>query len=340
MTDAQMAPHATLDRAAAAAFLCTHDDFLILCHAHPDGDTLGSGFALRNMLRLMGKTAHTVCASPVPDKLTLLTDGKKDISLDTLPDDFQAGCIVSVDVASASLLGDYEKRFGTNGTVDLSIDHHGTHVPFAKNILVDGALAACTELIFDLGELLFSADEQRPLPKDISALLYAGMSTDSGSFQYSAVTAETHRRAAVLQASGIDHAEICRALYGSRSMSEIMAAKAAYADLRFFADGKITLVTFTEEIMCEYGLRDEDIDDVINLIRGIKGVMLAIHIKWRGEGNFKVSMRSVAPISASDICRQLGGGGHMLAAGCTVMADTAKEAEEVVLEKAYQALGI
>ena len=277
-----------LSRAECAKWLQTYNNYLILCHAHPDGDTLGAGIGLCHLLRAMGKTAHTVCASAIPHRLSFITGERTVCLIEQLPAGFLWDKVISVDVASPALLGSYAVPFGEDRRIDLAIDHHGTNTLFAKEACIDGALAACAELIFDIGREIFSwNDTDSIMPADIAVPLYAGLNTDSGSFKYGAVTPATHHRAAAMLASmkeaGIEHARIAERLYGSRPLSQVMAAKAAYEDLRFFCGGRVSLVTFTPETMAKYKLADEDIDDVVNLIRGIAGVRAAVHIMPRGE---------------------------------------------------------
>lgn len=324
-----------LDRAACAEWLSERDHFLILLHAHPDGDTLGAGIGLQKILTLLGKTAYCICASPLPKRLSFIPTGDLDKSRDfllaeQLPAGFFWDYVISVDVASPQLMGAYEIPFGEQGKVDLAIDHHGTNTLFAKNACVDASLAACAELVFDIGALLFHWDESNPPPADIASALYTGLTTDSGSFKYNAVTPATHRRAAVLLSSGIDHARISSRLYSNRPMREIMAEKAAYDTMRFYFDGRVSLCTFTDETMKTYGLRNEDIENVVNIIRGIEGVSVSVHIKPRGENEYKLSLRSEPGVNVAEVCSRFGGGGHVCAAGCTICG-TAAEAEAKIL---------
>ncbi|MBO5648866.1 MAG: hypothetical protein J6S76_03020 [Clostridia bacterium] len=341
MTDAMPASACRLlSRAECALWLQTHNQYLILCHAHPDGDTLGAGMGLRNLLRVMGKTAHLVCASPIPERLAFLTEERTQCTPEQLPAGFEWETVVTVDVASVPLLGDYAERFG--GAVHLAIDHHGTNTLFAEAACVDGTLSACTELICNLGEEIFGwNDTDRLMPPEIAVPLYAGLLTDSGSFQYGAVTPRTHRRAAAMLASvqnaGLSHARIAERLWGSRPLPQVMAAKAAYEDLRFFCGGRVSLVTFTPKTMETYHLTDEDIDDVINLIRGIAGVRAAVHLKPRGEGVYKLSLRCAEGFNVARVAARFGGGGHACAAGCTIEGDAAS-AEAAIISALEEAL--
>ncbi len=314
-----------------AAWLSTYNNYLILMHAHPDGDTLGSGIGLCKILRMMGKTAHCICASPIPYRLQGITDEREFLLAEQLPAGFLWDKVIAVDIASPSLMGAYRVPFGDWGHVDLAIDHHATHTMFAKEACVDGSLAACAELIFDIAAELFRWDEDsRRIPVSIAAPLYAGLNTDSGSFKFGAVTPKTHRRAAILLASGMEHTKITERIYGSRSMTQVMASKAAYENLRFFCSSRVALVSFTPETMQQYGLHDEDIDDVVSMIRGIRGVRVAVHIKPRGENVYKLSLRCEQGFSVSEIASSFGGGGHTCAAGCTIEG-TVEEVESAIL---------
>ena len=328
-----------IDPAACARWLQKHNNYLILCHANPDADTLGCGIGLMEMLRLMGKRAYCICASFIPHRLSFLCEERSTMLLEQLPSDFFWDKIISVDVAAPSLLGSYAVPFGEDGYSDLAIDHHGTHAGFAKQTCLAPTFAACTELIFDIGSEIFAWNEtDRPIPKQIAMPLYAGLSTDSGSFKFGAVTPQTHHRAAALLASGMAHTAVTERLYGSKPLSAVMAAKAAYEDLRFFFDNRVSLVSFTEETMKRYRLHDEDIDDVINLIRSIQGVCIAVHIKPRGENTYKISMRSIEGYDVCSVCASFGGGGHPCAAGCTVIAEDAAQVEQRILARIGEVL--
>ena len=128
----------TLSEAADA--LRVQNNILILCHAHPDGDTLGSGYALCRALLEMGKRAAVLCADPVPKMFAFLTEG-------TPEPDFKPDYVVAVDVATVKLMGDsVGDRFGE--CVDLCIDHHFTNSGYAAAVLLDDTAAAASEIIY------------------------------------------------------------------------------------------------------------------------------------------------------------------------------------------------
>ena len=118
-------------------FLLTGDSFLILCHRSPDGDTLGSAFALCLGLRSLGKKARVVCADPVPQKYYYIS---------YCDEQFEEKVVVAVDVADPKLLGALEAVYGDR--VDLCIDHHPSNKLYAKTTLLDGEAAATAQIIY------------------------------------------------------------------------------------------------------------------------------------------------------------------------------------------------
>lgn len=301
---------------------------LILSHARPDADTLGSAFALRELLRLMGKRAEVINGDELPKKLRFIF-GVDSLAPETLPESFAPDLIVSVDVSAAKLLGSLEEVWAQK--VELAIDHHVLGTPFAKATYV-GDVGACGEIILDIFEE-FEKRGKATLNRAAATALYAAICSDTGSFKYEAVTADTHRRIAKLHDAGINHAEIARRLYDSRPVSQVMATKAALGALKFYAGGKLAVINFTREMMKPDNLTNEDIDDIISLTRTIEGVEVGMTIKQNAEDLtlFKVSMRSNRVADVSRLCALFGGGGHVRAGGCSVNAENEKAAEELLV---------
>lgn len=317
---------AVCDRLEAASSV------LILSHTRPDADTLGSAFALRELLRLMGKGAEVINGDDIPKKLRFIF-GVDSLAPETLLEGFAPDLIVSVDVSTAKLLGTLEADYAEK--VELAIDHHVLGTPFAKATYV-GDVGACGEIILDI----FAEFERRgkvTLNRAAATALYAAICSDTGSFKYEAVTADTHRRIAKLHEAGINHAEIARRLYDSRPISQVMATKAALGALHFYAGGKLAVINFTREMMKPDNLTSEDIDDIISLTRGIEGVEIGMTIKQNADDLtlFKVSMRSNRVADVSRLCAMFGGGGHVRAGGCSISADN-----EIVAEKALVAAAV
>lgn len=295
-----------IDRQKAAEILTENDDFLIISHANPDGDTLGSAYGLCGILQGMGKRAKTICADEVAPRMEYL---KKAV----IPQEFEEKCIVTVDVADVKLLGALEEKYGDN--IYLAIDHHESRKEFARYTVVDSTAAATCEMIFEIAQLM-----KAKLNSNIAACLYTGLSTDTGCFKYSNTTSRTHNIAASLIEYDFHHAELNYKLFDVKTRGRIDLEMRLMRDMEFFCNDKIALVTITSEIMDEFqGRVDvEDFNGLASMPRQVEGVILGVTIKQKGENVFKVSMRSEEPINAAKLCSLFGGGGHARAAGCTI----------------------
>ena len=289
-----------------AEFLKAHDNFEILTHAYPDGDTLGSGFALCLALQQMGKNARVITTN-VPSKFLYLLNGVKHQS-------FEAETIVSTDVASDSLLGSNMETY--KGRVDLCIDHHGSNNFTAKYKYVDSHAAANCEIIY---KLLTELDVD--FTEEIANCLYTGISTDTGCFRYTNTTAETMRVAASLMDFGCDTAYINKAMFETKSKEKIQLEHAVYNTIKYCADGKCAIIYTTLEMMKSLDVGDDEMEGLASIPRQIEGVLIGITMREKEDGFFKISVRTNGNINASDFCSQFGGGGHPAAAGCTIEGD-------------------
>lgn len=297
---------------------------LICFHTRPDGDAVGSAFALSLWLAAMGSRCYCVCADEVPQYLSFLSaDLQESVLPESIPTGFENARIVTVDTASPAQMGSLFEHFGDR--VSLMIDHHGTGTPYADHLVVPQA-AACGEVIFDL-----IAASGVDVPPRTASLLYAAISSDTGCFRYSNVTESTHLHAAALVKQGIDTAEINRRLFETRSYQGLKAEKAGFERLRFFEEGKIAIITFPYALQQELDVREEHLGTLIDVARCVAGVEVAVAIRGTVKGDFRVSLRSNVDFDVAAVASSFGGGGHVRAAGATVSADSIEEAQEKVL---------
>ncbi len=290
---------------------------LILFHARPDGDAVGSAFALRFLLSAMGMPAWCVCADEVPSRLRFLMHGTQESVLpESIPADTAWARVVSVDTASPAQLGALWERF--EGKIDMMIDHHGSGTPYAPGLIVPDA-AGCAEIIFDLSRAWLRMGALSYIPAQADTCIYAGLNTDTGSFKYSNVTPKTHRTAAELHRAGVDSAAITQKLYGSKPYLQLKAEGAGIRSLTFYADGKIAVVRFPYALKQELGVADEHLETLVDIARGIDGVEVAVSVRQPNEENvFRCSTRASGTVDVSAVCAAFGGGGHLRAAGCTL----------------------
>ena len=286
-----------------AKFLREHDNFEILTHAYPDGDTLGSGFALCLALQQMGKNARVI-ATTIPTKFLYLLNGVKHQS-------FEAETIVSTDVAADSLLGSNAGKYADR--VDLCIDHHGSNTFTAKHKYVDSHASANCEIIY---KLLVELGVK--FTEEIVNCLYTGISTDTGCFRYSNTTSDTMRIVANLMDLGCSSAYINKAMFETKSKEKIQLEHAVYDTIEYCANGKCAIIYTTLEMLKRLDVGDDEMEGLASIPRQIEGVLIGITMREKDEGFFKISVRTNDNINASDFCSQFNGGGHPAAAGCTI----------------------
>lgn len=311
---------------AVCRLLAENDNFAVYTHENPDADTVGSCFALVHALRLSGKKAYPVCCDRIPVSLTFLTGGERDFSEDSLPADFSPTFRISVDVASPSQLGKYMSRAKE---MRLVLDHHRTHESYSPVRIVDPQAAACAEIVYRIVNRMLAGR----IPEDIASLLYAALAADTGGFRYANTTPFTHKIAAKLIERGVNHASICRDLFECKTKSALAAEAFAMANVQYFCGGKISYIRMTEADKKAGGFEEEDTYDVINAIRRADGVKVAIFVRERADGSYKISTRSSCDIDVSKICAIFGGGGHFGAAGCVVCADNVDSAVKRIIKE-------
>ncbi len=312
-----------------AELLRSKKRILIISHSRPDGDTLACAFALKNVLKDLGKEVVCTSSDRVSERLSFLCDGGICLP-EEVPADYEPDLVVSVDVASRSMLGDCEKFL--NIATTLKIDHHDSDDVFGcDHYYTDNKSASCAEIVFDLIDLL--SDE---MSLRVCELLYAGISFDTGCFMHSNVTESTFKKAAYLVSRKIDSSDINHRLFGNKTQKEIEALKMAYNSLKFYENGRIAVICITNEMRKEKNLSEDDVSDLANIPIDISGVQIGITLKEKesAKGNFKVSMRSRPGINARSACNRIGGGGHLCAAGGLVVAETEEEAVKKALEAA------
>lgn len=299
----------------AAALLSAAEDIVILLHQYPDGDAIGSGYALALALQALGKRVRPICCDAVPEKYSYITGGVQ------FPE-FTPRFVCTVDVADPKLLGSLSEQWPR---VDLAIDHHGTNVGYAEALLLDAAAGAAAmpirEVIAALGV---------ELDRRLAECLYTGLSTDTGCFKYANTTPETHLLAAELMGHGVRHAMINERMYDSRSRARMELERMALDSMRYFFDGRCAVMTITAEMVKTSGAAESDMDGFASLPRQIEGVWVGVTLREKADGSFKASIRTREGVNAAEIAATLGGGGHFGAAGCTVCG-TADQAVDAIL---------
>lgn len=312
-----------LTLAQAADILKQAQDVLILTHKSPDGDTLGSAYALMHALKKLGKRADVLCNDAVAPRYRHL-NGEQPI-VQPHKAYFEPKTVVSVDTADTQLLGEHLQRYADQ--VDLCVDHHGSNSGYAKNLLLRADAAANCELVLDLIEAMGV-----PLDSQIADCLYTGLVTDTGCFRYTSTTVESHLAAQKLMQAGANVRLIHQRMFESVSRGKTELMITALQSLRYELDGVCAVMILPRDKINECEVTDDELEGISTVPREIEGVRVGVTLRqYKSYRGYKVSVRTDGLIDASAICARLGGGGHVGAAGCNIENEPLEEVYRRVL---------
>lgn len=289
----------------AAAWLKSHDDYLILTHRRPDGDAVGSAVALCLGLRAVGKRAF-IWANPqfTPRYAHRLQGLVTDCVCET-------ATVISVDMATEGLLPLNGAQFA--GKIRFCIDHHPSNTDYAEYTHLQADRAACGEIIWELLEALGAE-----ITAAMAEAVYIAVSTDTGCFRFANTTAHTFMTAAKAVEHGADIAPINRELFEIKSRGRLQLESRIMANMEFFAGGTVAIACLPQTWVEELEVTEDDLDSISGFPRTVDGVQIGVLIRDSEPGRAKMSVRTAAGFDASRYCAQLGGGGHHAAAGCSV----------------------
>lgn len=312
-----------IDVRQAAEFLKENDDYLILMHGSPDGDTLGCGYALCGAMQRMGKRSKAVCPDEIPHKFDYLFAAAE-------VQDFEPKTVVCVDVADTKLLGDM-KAIGD--TAELCIDHHESNADYAKRTLVRPEYASACELVYEVINALGV-----PFDRELANCIYTGAATDTGCFKFSNTTAQTHIIAAEMMKHGAEYAKINYIQFDLKTQGRIKLEQDVLKNIRYYEGGRVALITVPLALVESLDVDSDDVGALSNIPRQIEGVDIGICVKEKKPGVYKASMRTSSLVNAAEICSRFGGGGHARAAGCSFSGGLIGEAEDKIVKAACSAV--
>jgi len=308
-----------------------HERFAIACHVRPDGDAIGSQLGLALSLLEAGKEVVCINEDGCPDNLTFLP-GMELVHMSS-----GHGGILDVDVVIA-LDTAARARLGVNtlGMLPLevpwiNIDHHVSNPGYGDINLIDDSSPAT-------GQIVYEVLKEAGLPMPIRALdnLFVAISTDTGSFQYPSTGARTFAIASEMVEAGLDVGHLSSMTYDRRPLRKVLLLQRLYQRLELTHDNKVASWWLDMETSRELGLMPEDSEDLINDIRSIDTVVVAVFFEELPDGNIRVSSRSKnRDVDVCKICQRFGGGGHSLAAGAR-MPGPMKEAQKQFLQAVYE----
>ena len=307
-----------------------HQRFAVLSHVRPDGDALGSQLALALSLKQLGKEVRVWNEDGMLEKYSFLPRAELLTKPPSAPE------VVDVAIALDTAI---QNRLGTalaaveSAKIWINIDHHLSNPCYGDVVYVDPAAPATAEIVFRLIK-----SQGLPFNRDIAENLYAAISTDTGSFQYPQTSARTFEIAAELISAGLDVGRLSQQLYENYPRRRLELLRELLRTMRFERGGRVASFSLSSKTAAELGVLPEDNEGLIDHLRAIRGVIVAVFFEELADGKVRISMRSKSDVvNVCAICQKFGGGGHTLAAGARVRG-TLDEVEEKVLEEIGEVL--
>ncbi len=305
--------------------------FLIVAHARPDGDSVGSTLALYHMLKSAGKEALVYSEDAIPENYRFLS-GCGDIAR-VFPQDRDYDAVFLLDCSELDRIGDRWEEIGKAGPL-INIDHHISNDRFTELYLVDAHASSTSEMLCRL-----AAGMGWDLSKEAADCLYTGILTDTGGFRYGNTSHESLLAAANLVARGADPQWISENVYESSPIEKIRLLARATAALEFCVDGKVGLMVVTLADFAACRALHEHTEGFVDLPRSIRGVQVSVLFTEVADQSYKVSLRSKGRVNIERVARFFGGGGHLNAAACRMHGELSvvksrmlKEIEAVLSE--------
>ena len=312
--------------------IADHERFVIMSHVRPDGDAIGSQVAFGFSLMAMGKTVFLVNEDGVPESLEFLKGAGAVSTPPIEPLDIEVA--IALDTATKPRLGDGALHAASKAKVWLNIDHHISNPAYGDINLIDATKPATGQIGYEIIKAL-----DYPLPEETRDAIYVAVSTDTGSFQYGSTTAETYDMGADLIRRGLDVGKINADTYDNHPYRRLELMRALLNSLEISEDGRLAHWELLGKTCEELSLQPDDSEGLIDLIRGVKGVLVAAFFEELEGGKIRVSMRSKDKgVNVCDVATQFGGGGHALAAGIR-MAGPIADAKNKVLAALESTLG-
>jgi len=299
--------------------------FAVLSHVRPDGDALGSQLALGLSLKKLDKELHIWNEDGMLEKYSFLPQAELLIKPPGEPEDVDV--IVALDTAIQNRLGTTLQAVKSS-KLCINIDHHPSNPGYGDLVHIDPKAPATGQILFELIK-----SQKLPIDSAIAENLYVAISTDTGSFQYPNTTARTFEIAAELVRAGVDIGRVSQLIYENYPRRRVELLRDLLGTMRFEANDRVASFSLSLGMAGKLGILPEDNEGLIDHLRAIRGVVVAVFFEELPDGKVRVSMRSKSEkVNVCAICEKFGGGGHVLAAGARVRGSLA-EVEKRILEE-------
>ncbi|MDY6793606.1 MAG: bifunctional oligoribonuclease/PAP phosphatase NrnA [Thermodesulfobacteriota bacterium] len=293
---------------------------LLASHANPDGDAVGSTIAMGLLLNAADKKITLYNESSIPAVYRFLP--RVEMIGNQLNSANEFDTAVILDCSDLARIGTAASMV-KNIPAIINMDHHISNSHFGHFHFIDPSASSTAEIIYQLIKKMDVA-----IDKSMATSIYTGILTDTGSFRFSNTTQAAFAICREMVEKGVDPSDVAQHVYGRYSLGRIKLLNLALDSIEILHNGKLSIMTVTQEMLSKTRTSAEDIDGLINYARRIEDVKIAalIHEKQngghhlKGSGQFHISLRSDGTVDVSAIAASFGGGGHATAAGFDVQA--------------------
>ena len=277
-------------------------------HVRPDGDCVGSCMGLYLYLKENYPEIATDVYLELPGEQFSFLSCFEEIKTAYEPGKVY-DLLITLDVSDKNRIGVALEGYET-AKKRVCIDHHISNRGLGDvNEIRPNASSTC--------EVLYTLLEEEKVSKVVAEALYTGMVHDTGVFQYSCTSPETMRIAAKLMEKDIPFTKIVEESFYEKTYVQNQILGRCLMESILIMDGKCVIGVVKKKMMDFYHVEPKDLDGVVQQLRVIKGVEVAIFIYEVKPQEFKVSLRSKGKVNVNEVASYFGGGGHVLAAGCT-----------------------
>jgi bifunctional oligoribonuclease and PAP phosphatase NrnA len=298
-----------------------NDFFLIASHENPDGDAIGSMAAFGHLLKTMGKNFSIFNQSEIPDKFKWVNMPAR------VQNQYHPGrysWIIVLDCGNFQRSG--KELFSKAAEPIINIDHHRGNPDFGQINWVDISFSCVGEMVAELADHMNIV-----INGPIAQGIYLALVSDTGYFSFGNTSARVHELCARLIRNGVNPGEINARILGQWTIERLKLHGMAMQKTLLLSKGRVGVISVSRQMLNEAGARPDDCEGLVNAVRNIKGVQVAISLREDGMGNTKFSLRSTGNINVQLMAAELEGGGHKNASGGTIQADMDK-ARDLIME--------
>ena len=293
-----------------------NEKIFISTHINPDGDSLGSAFAMYHYLKKIGKDCRIINHSEVPLVYSFLNEKEifNEISDENIAFIKNADLGIILDIGDFYRLGEVANTIESTTVETINIDHHPlTENDFFTHNFINLDASSVGEILYSY----FSSLGSDIIDKEMMLGIYSAVLTDTGSFRFSNTNQLSHEIAVHAIKMGINISEIYQNIYENSSVSRIKLLGNVIQKLNFDCNGELLWFSLNNDMVKEVDGTNQDFDGFTDFFRGIQGVEIALML-YDLKGKVRLSFRSKGKYKVNDVAKKMGGGGHPFAAAALV----------------------